>query len=255
MSAEILVSGASGNLGKCLTTILDREGLHYHITTRKKVQSGEKVLYLDLQTGEGIDNGCVGKKIIFHLASGTKKADRSTDVLSVQKLIGASLKNKVSHFIFISIVGIEKVPIKYYKFKVEAENIIKSSGVPYTILRATQFHEFIDNMISTFLKYKIGPLQMNGKNQPIETSVVAEKMFDIYKNGPINNTLEIGGPQVLDFRHLSTSWQKYTHKKKMIIPIPTVGKALSAIRTGALTCSVMNHDSCSWEDYLKQKYN
>lgn len=254
MSANILVTGATGNLGKHLCVLLEAAGLEYITTTRNKSMANDKQVFLDLKTGEGIIEACQNKKTIFHLASGTKKANRQTEVDSVKQFMDVAKKNGLEHFIFISIVGIEKVPVKYYKYKVEAENIIKDSGVPYTILRATQFHEFIENMLNGFLKYKIGFLPLKGKNQPVETKLVAQKLLDIYKAGPVNGTVELGGPEVLTFKEMATAWQAYTGKKKIIIPVPPMGKALSAINSGALTNGILTKGSYTWEQYLKQKH-
>lgn len=255
MNTEILVTGASGNLGTHLLKILDRENMSYQSTTRKKIEINNnnynKLVFFDIITGEGIEDACRGKQIIFHLASSTKKPYGKGDVWGTKKLVLAAQKNNIEHFIFISIVGIEKVPLNYYRYKLEAEEVIKQSGIPYTILRTTQFHELIDMLMQNFLKYPIGVLPMKAKNQPIETRIVAEELYKISQKKPLNGILNLGGVEVLNFKQMAKKWQQATGKKRIIIPIPIVGKFLSSVKDGDLTCPEKKaNQTCTWDEYL-----
>ena len=144
MKKTILITGATGLLGKSLLNRINRDEYDIIIAGRKKPESihpSDKWVYFDL-AGRDSFSEIKHADIIFHLGSATKKFDRNSDVNGTRRLIEAFRNKGLKHFIYISIVGIDKVPISYYKIKLETEQVIINSDIPYTILRATQFHEF-----------------------------------------------------------------------------------------------------------------
>ncbi|MEK7257740.1 MAG: NAD(P)H-binding protein [Bacteroidota bacterium] len=252
--SQILITGGTGLLGKSLASILKENLLPYTLASRSKPPGGAPWTPLDLVTGEGIEQAVAGKRIIFHLASATRKPSRQADVEGTKRLLEAAAKNGVAHFIFISIVGIEKVPMKYYKLKLEAEREIIASGLPYSILRATQFHEFVDFLLRKTLAAPFAWLPKKGLVQPIETRAAAWKLFQLMKGRPLNGTVEIAGAEILTAGELAKSWLKIQGKRRLILNLPPIGSALRAIAAGGLTKKEAAVDCQTWQDWLAEKY-
>ena len=250
----ILVTGGTGMLGKELVKILSENRITYFTTSRRcDVKDCYKI---DLKNAEyeEIKKAMEGKKIIFHLASDTKRFSKAVDVGGTEKLVQAAKENKIEHFIYISIVGIENVPLGYYKNKLGAEKVIAHSGIPYTILRSTQFHDFIDIILTKLLKGPIILLPKRFKIQPIDTRVVAMEMFKLYGSEAQNKILNIGGPEVLTLEEALLKRLKVMRMNKAILNLPLFGKVSSQIRRGSLTCIEESIESQIWEEYVEKKY-
>ncbi|MFC3157641.1 SDR family oxidoreductase [Chryseobacterium arachidis] len=144
--SKILITGGTGNLGKALVKILDKNNISYTIASRKNKSGASNVAVMDLVHNKGIEKAVADKDIIFHLATDMKK-----DTEATRNLLQAMQPEANVHLVYISIVGIDEVPFAYYQQKLASEEEIKRSGIPYTILRATQFHEFIDDIFSKLL--------------------------------------------------------------------------------------------------------
>jgi uncharacterized protein YbjT (DUF2867 family) len=135
--SRILVTGATGTLGTPTTARLRDAGLDVRALSRK---AGPDFTTGDLLTGEGIPEAIAGVDTVVHLATGVRDVDQA------KAAIGAARAADVEHFVLISIVGIEDIPLGYYQGKVAIEKALTASGIPHTILRATQFHQFVDGM-------------------------------------------------------------------------------------------------------------
>ena len=132
---KVLVTGASGNLGSAVLPRLVKDGHEVRPMSRR---SRPGWVTADLETGEGLAEAVRDVDAIVHLASSPTRT-RNTDVEGTRRLAAAAAAAGVRHLLFISIVGIDRVPLPYYKLKVETEAVIRESGVPFTILRAAQF--------------------------------------------------------------------------------------------------------------------
>lgn len=127
----------------------------------------------DLSTGEGLEEAIYGTDVIVHCASSTRKT-RQTDVEGTGRLLQAAARVGVAHFVFISIVGVDRNPYyPYYRMKLEVERIVERSPVPWTILRATQFHEFVLRIIRFLERLPVMIMPKGFLLQPIETGEVA----------------------------------------------------------------------------------
>jgi uncharacterized protein YbjT (DUF2867 family) len=235
--------------------VLNKERLPFLVSSRSYPSVIKNWAHIDLLNGEGIDEAVKNNKVIFHLASGTKKFDKTIDVDGTIKLLQAAKANNVTHFIYISIVGIDKIPFSYYEYKLQAEKEITQSGLPYTILRATQFHELVDSAFGQFLKLPIGAIPKKIMVQPIDVNIVARELFKIYLGPPLNNILNIGGAEVFQSGDLLAAWLRITKQKKIVINFPIPGELGRALNGGALTCNEKTEDGISWDDWLWAKYH
>jgi uncharacterized protein YbjT (DUF2867 family) len=254
MEANIVITGGTGRLGRVFSNALTGKNIAHIITSRIQPKSAQNWMFMNLSNGNGMSEALRNKKIVVHLASGTKKYDKNIDVNGTQRLLQASKENGVEHFIYVSIVGIDKVPMSYYKLKLEAEELVKKAGVPYTIFRATQFHEFLDQMFHQFLFFPIVILPTHIKIQPVDTSDVTDVLLQLIQQSPSNQTIDLGGPEVLELGSILESWKAAQHKRKWILHLPTFGNTLRALNDGALTCPDKPSKGILWEQWLKNKY-
>src|SRR4051794_2265760 len=137
MSSTILVTGGTGLLGSQVVPLLRQAGQRVRILSRHERQpvDGVEHMAVDLLTTNGIDHALNGVRTVLHLAGGPKGDDISTrNLVRVAQRAGT-----VEHLILISVIGADAVPIGYFARKAEAERIVATSGIPYTILRAAQF--------------------------------------------------------------------------------------------------------------------
>lgn len=249
----ILVTGASGVLGKELCKIFQKESLSYKVAGRNKIEN-ESWNFLDLKTGEGVEACVKDVRTIFHLASATRAFDKWVDVDGTRKLAAEAKRKGVEHFIFISIVGTDKVDMEYYHIKTETEEVVKSSGLNYSILRATQFHDLIDFAFAQFLIFPTSLFPKHWKIQPVEARAVAEKLVEISEANPLNGTINLGGREILETGTMVELWLKAKNKRKWLINLPNVGTKMKQIANGNLTCDEVAEDSIIWKEWLKNKY-
>ena len=155
MSSTILVTGGTGLLGAQVVPLLRQTGHKVRVLSRHDRQPGDGVEYVavDLMTGDGLDEALAGVRTVLHLAGGPKGDDVST-----RNLVQAAQRaGTVEHLVLISVIGADTVPIGYFARKAEAERIVAASDIPYTILRAAQFHDLALKTVRAIAKAPILP--------------------------------------------------------------------------------------------------
>ncbi len=256
--ARILVTGGAGGLGKELVPLLRGAGHDVRIgSSRPKpdnLETGLEWAQGDLLTGDGLAQSVAGIETIVHCASSPFKKTRETDVEGTKLLLEAAQAAGVGHFYFISIVGVDRMTLPYYKVKYAAEQAIEASGIPFTILRATQFHTLID----TFLRqlFKRGPflfLPGAAKFQLIDTGEVAARMAETAANGPSGCLPDIGGPEVLTAAEIAKPWLKVSGVRAIKVPVPALGPAAQMAK-GLNTCPENKFGKITWAQWLEKTY-
>ena len=191
-----------------------------------------------------------GVKTIVHCASSPIRP-RQEDVKGTERLLQVAKRAGVSHIVFISIVGVDRNPyFPYYRMKLETERIVEQSGVPWTTLRATQFHEFVLRQIR-FLE--LGPVALVPKGvvlQPIDTGEVAARLIELVLSVPAGRAPDIGGPEVRSFASLARAYQKAARRHRRLVEVPIPGKTARAFRGGAQTCPERRYGTITWEEFL-----
>jgi uncharacterized protein YbjT (DUF2867 family) len=247
---KVLVTGASGNLGSAVLPRLVKEGHEVRPMSRR---SRPGWVTADLETGEGLAVAVRDVDAIVHLASSPTRT-RNTDVEGTRRLAAAAAAAGVRHLLFISIVGIDRVPLPYYKLKIEAEAVIRASGVPFTILRAAQFPTLIDTLLT--FSGKLGPLLIDRKLmfQPIAVEDVADRIADLLAENPIGGIVEVAGPRADPLEALARDWLGARGWKRPVWPIRIPGRFGRELRAGALTTKAEPTGVRTWRDYLAAKY-
>lgn len=249
MQAKILITGGTGVLGRSLSALLTEHQLPHHITSRAILPENDLALQADFLSKKGITEAVDGKEIIFHLATDLKR-----DLELTRNLLEAIGVGRRVHLVYMSIVGIDKVPFRYYQQKLASEEAIRTSGIPFTILQATQFHEFIDQLLSTFLRYPVGLLPKKIRLQPIQKEIVAAELYRLGMQSASGVTHEMGGREIYSFYQLATEWLRHTRRRRRIIPLPLWGRLGTSFNGGGLTTLHRWPESISWSQWLTKQY-
>jgi uncharacterized protein YbjT (DUF2867 family) len=247
---KVLVTGASGNLGSAVLPRLATDGHDVRPMSRRRRPGWAAA---DLETGGGLAEAVRGVDAIVHLASSPTKT-RKTDVEGTRRLVAAAAAAGVRHVLYISIIGIDRVALPYYKRKLEAEAVIRASGLPFTILRAAQFPSLIDTVLS--YSSKAGPLLID-KNllfQPAAIEDVADRIVDLLAGAPIGGIVEFAGPYSARLDVLARGWLRARGSKRPVWPIRIPGRSGREVRAGALITSAEPRGTRTWQDYLAAKY-
>jgi uncharacterized protein YbjT (DUF2867 family) len=218
----ILITGGTGSLGTPTVALLKKAGHDIRVLSRK---TGPFIG--DLTTGTGLAEAFAGADTVLHLATSAG----SKDTGQTRNAIEAARHAGVSHFAYISIVGVDVVPYPYYRSKLASERIIEESGVPFTILRATQFHSFIAMLIILQRRFPV-ILAVDVPDQPIAVEEVAERLVELVKAGPSGHVADIGGPEQLQLRDAIATWQAAADTHKPVWMLHFFGKTIRAFKEG-----------------------
>lgn len=220
----ILVTGGTGTLGRPTVALLRHEAHDVRVLSRTP---GEGRVVGDLSTGTGLAAALDGVDTVLHLATTTGRRD----VDQARRLVEAARAAGVTHLIFISIVGVDAVPYSYYRAKLASEHVIEASGVPHTILRATQFHEFIQRFLDLQRRLPV-ILSLAVPDQPIAATEVAQRLVDLVAAGPSGRVADIGGPEHLALRTAIDQWQRAAGTAKPVWTVRLPLAMLRAMRAG-----------------------
>jgi uncharacterized protein YbjT (DUF2867 family) len=254
----VLLTGASGLLGRHLLT---RRGAREHSIRAMRhrasvAESHQGVLEVsgDLATGEGVAAALSGVDVVLHAASDPRGDSRRTDVEGTARLVAAAADAGVRHLVYVSIVGVDRIPITYYRHKHEAEQLVARATVPWTIVRATQFHDFMDRLFARLTRYPIAVVPAGIVGQPIDVDEFADVLWELLARGPAGRAPDVAGPQVLSYREMLADWLLAQRMQKLVIPLPLPGKVGRALRRGEGTAPRHPVGRLTWEAWLARRY-
>lgn len=263
---RVLVTGGTGVLGSALVPRFAAAGYNVRIMSRHpapaEMRAAGEWAQADLATGEGLPEAVAGADLIAHCASATiraagvfgGRAQRSVDVEGTRRLLEATGSARRPHVFYISIVGIDRIPLGYYQKKVAAEQAIIQSGKSYSVLRAVQFHDLIDDFLRLLIRLPIAFVPRSLKFQPIDAGDVADRIVQYAAHGPGGRLPDLGGPEVRSFGDLASAWLKARRKRALLLPLPTVGRTAACLRN-AYNCTPDHAEGkVSWEQWLARKY-
>ena len=249
--SEILVTGGRGSLGRRVVERLRSAGAGRDV--RVLSRSGRPgTVRADLLTGEGLDEVVEGIDAIVHCASSPRKT-RQTDVEGTERLLRAAGRAGISHFVFISIVGVDRNPyFPYYRMKLEVERVLEGSPVPWTILRATQFHEFVLRVVQLLDRIPVMMAPRGFLLQPIDIGEVADRLVELALADPAGRVPDVGGPEVRTMAELASAYFEVVGQSRRVVEVPLPGKTARAIRGGAQLCPERRYGKIRWGEFLRQ---
>ena len=251
---HILVTGGAGRLGRLVVTQLSAAGYPVRGMSRRAKPGddwpGAEWKQADLKTGAGLSRAVQGMDVVVHLAA---LGNSMVDFEGTRRLVDAARQAGVSHLVFISIVGIDRVPWAGGKAKLASEDLIEHSGIPWSILRATQFHYGIDFLLHVLTRLPlVALLPTDLLLQPVAEEEVAQRLCEIVQAGPSGRLPDMGGPQVYTSGELARIWFRQRGIHRAILPLWLPGKTASRLRQGGNTCPQQATGTVSWEAWLQQ---
>jgi uncharacterized protein YbjT (DUF2867 family) len=258
-ASPILVTGGTGTLGRLVVRRLRDAGLEVRVLSRRGRADGEgiEVVTGDLDTGEGIDAAVAGAEIIVHCA-GSSKGDED----KARNLVRAAARAGAPHLVYISVVGADRVPVVsgvdralfgYFASKLAAERVVADSGLPWTTLRATQFHELMLMVARQMARLPVIPLPAGIRFQPVDAGEVAARLAELALGAPAGLVPDLAGPKVYRADTLLRGYLRATHRRRPIVPIWLPGKAARALREGANLAPERAVGRRTWEEFLADR--
>jgi uncharacterized protein YbjT (DUF2867 family) len=261
--STVLVTGATGTLGTLLVRRLQAAGYDVHALSRDaSVPTGSATgmetsgagtyrrVAGDLTEPGTLEVAVEGVDVVVHCASDPRNAEEVDVRGSGHLLESLSRHNRDAHLLYVSIVGVDRIPWSFYRAKWRTEQLVEESVVPWTIQRATQFHAFLAGLLGQLAKSPLLPLPGKVRFQPVDPDEVAGRIVELVRNGSAGRVPDFGGPEIHDARDLARSWLRATGRRRAVVPVPLPGDLGAAFRDGANLCPEHTDGQVTWQSYL-----
>jgi uncharacterized protein YbjT (DUF2867 family) len=257
--ARILVTGGTGTLGRLVVPRLRDAGGKVRVLSRSSRGDSDGLEFVpgDLHTGDGIAAAVDGAEIIVHCA-GSSKGDED----KARTLVAAASRAGVRHLVNISVVGADRVPqasrtdramFGYFGAKFAAEQVIAGCGVPWTTLRATQFHELILMVAQQLARLPVIPAPAGFRFQPVAADEVAQRMAELALGEPAGLVPDLAGPKTYGVGELVRSYLQATGRRRPLLPLRIPGQAARAFRAGVNLAPSRAVGHLTWEEFLADR--
>ena len=252
----ILVTGGTGTFGRRFVPLLQEAGGTIRVLSRssREAENGIEFVTGDLDTGEGVEPAMEGVETIVHLA-GAAKGDGEKAL----SLVRAAARAGARHLVYISVVGADRVPVAsgvdramfgYFESKLAAERVVAESGVPYTTLRATQFHDLLLKTVRGMAKLPVIPVPSGFQVQPVDTGEVAARLVELTLGAPAGLVPDIAGPRTYRMAEAVRGYLAVRHQHRALVPLRLPGKGARAFRAGANLAPDRAVGRRTWEEFL-----
>ena len=263
---RILVTGGTGHLGRAVVRLLGQDGhtvrvLARHLGTTPGVEWARG----DLATGEGVERAVAGAQVLVHAATNSPAARRGrfravdfvrspsdVDLRGTQALLTAAEKASVQHFIHVSIVGLEHMArLPYSRVKLEAEEIVRASAVPWSIVRATGFYCLMERMLADLVTRPLPMLPSQVRMQSVDSDDFARFVVACVSDGERGERPDFVGPEVLTMREMAEQYMaaRDVHRRIRNAPMP---RRVQAALTRGNTSNSRLHGATTWGAWLAQ---
>jgi uncharacterized protein YbjT (DUF2867 family) len=259
MTSPILVTGGTGTLGREVVPRLRNTGREVRVLSRHGRADEDGIRYLtgDLATGDGVEPAVEGVETIIHCA-GTARGDQ----VKARHLVEAASRAGTRHLVYISVVGADRVPVVsgidramfgYFASKRAAEQVVAGSGLPWTTLRATQFHDLLLMTARQLARLPVVPVPAGWRFQPVDARDVADRLVELALDRPAGLVPDLGGPRIYELAELVRSYLRATDRHRLIVPLRMPGRAARAVRAGANLAPDQAEGRRTWEQFLAER--
>ena len=259
MTSTILVTGGTGTLGRLVVPRLRDTGAKVRVLSRTPQPAREGVEFVvgDLDTGAGADEAVAGADTIVHCAGSAKGDDRKA-----RHLVRAAGRAGAPHIVYISVIGADRVPVVsrtdhamfgYFAGKRGGETVIAGSGLPWTTLRAAQFHDLILGVARQLAKLPVLPVPSGVPYQPVDAAEVAERLAELALDRPAGLVPDFAGPRTYQLTDLIRGYLRAVGRRRPILPVRLPGGAARAIRAGATVTPGREVGRRTWEEFLAER--
>ncbi|MFD6138922.1 SDR family oxidoreductase [Promicromonospora sp. NPDC060271] len=248
MRRKIAVAGGTGVLGRHVVEVAGKRG--YDAVTLAHSTG------VDLVTGTGLDGVLDDVEAVVDVTSIQTQSARASEKFYgavTSNLLQAEKAAGVGHHVALSIVGADKAPYGYYAGKVLQERLVTESDVPWSLVRATQFHEFAGQIMER-LRYGRFVIVPQMRSQPVAASEVAGRLIDLVDVGPSGRVADFGGPREENAVDMVRALRAATGTRVWILPVPFPGALGRALRDGTLVAgSDADHGTQTYADWLRSR--
>ncbi|KAE8765586.1 NAD(P)H-binding protein [Georgenia thermotolerans] len=249
------MTGASGQLGREVAPALAAAGHGVRALSRRERADGPvRWVRGDLATGAGLAAAVAGTDAVVHLASAPYRRGytRQVDVEGTYRLAAAARAAGVGHLVYVSIVGVDAVPWGYYRTKLAAEEAVRTADLGWTVLRATQFHTFPDQILTAAARLGVLVVDPGIRVQTVDLGDVAARLAGIVDDGPTGRVLELGGPEVLDMGEAARRWLRARGLRRPVVRVRVPGPLGRAFRADSLLTDAVPRGAVTWGEYLER---
>ncbi|MET8538819.1 NAD(P)H-binding protein [Streptomyces sp. NPDC005065] len=240
---KVAVIGGTGLIGSQVVKNLNAAG---HEAVPHSQSTG-----VDVISGQGLDEAVAGADVVVNLTNSPTFDEASPAFFetSMDNLLAAAQKGGVGHFVILSIVGADQVPeLDYYRAKVLQEDILAAGSIPYSILRATQFMEFMDAVLAwtadgDTVRLPATPIQ------PIASKDVANAVAEVAAGAPLNGMRNIAGPEIFSLDELGRITLSRKGDSRAVVTDPTAGM-FAAVKGDVLTDKDAHLATTRYADWL-----
>lgn len=231
---RIVIVGGTGTAGR---VVLRRAAERGHAAVALSRSASPPA---DLISGAGLAELLDGAEAVIdcsNVATQSRTKAERFFVPAAKNLVHAAAEAGLRHYVLLSIVGIDDVPLGYYQAKLAQEAALIATATEcqlgYTIARVTQFHEFPGQLLSRLRK---GPLAVipRMRMQPVELAAVADRLLDCAEAGPAGRAPDLGGPREEELLDLTRQWLAHAGERTRVVGIPLPGRAGKAVQAGGL---------------------
>ncbi|GAA1196776.1 SDR family oxidoreductase [Prauserella alba] len=228
MRTSILVTGGTGTLGR---VVVDRLMAWHDVRVLSRGHAGDRPpewVQGDLRTGAGLAAAVSGVDVVVHCAT----TNGSGDVAATRNLLAAAHRAGRPHVVYVSIAGSDRIPLAYYRAKQHCERLVEHSGLPWTILRTTQFHDLVARFFSAqrWLPGVVVPADVSF--QPIDVRDVADRLAVLAAEPAAGRVADLGGPQIRTTRELARTYLQVTGRHRAVLQLPLPGRTFRGYREG-----------------------
>ncbi|MGA5731246.1 SDR family oxidoreductase [Streptomyces seoulensis] len=242
----ILVTGGTGTLGRPVTEQLRADGHEVRVLSRHSAPYAA-----DLRRGgPALDAALAGVDTVVHCASSPNGGDEK----AAAQLMAAARRAGVTHLVYISIVGVDRVPLPYYRAKLAVERRIEESGLGWTVLRATQFHDLMVTFLGKLTAPPLALLPAALSDQPVEVSEVAARLTELALASPAGRVPDLGGPEIRSVPSLARAYLNATGRRRRLLEVPLFGRTYDAFRTGGHLAPEQAVGKGTFEEYLARRF-
>jgi uncharacterized protein YbjT (DUF2867 family) len=248
MTSPILVTGGTGTLGRYVLPMLRGAGHDVRVLSRGDHESRDGITYVkgDLSKDQGIPAALEDVEVLLHLAGAAKG-----DAESTAHLMRTAAAADVRHVVFISVVGADRMPIGYFRNKHGAESVIAESGVPWTTMRAAQFHDLVLTAMRGVTRLPVVPAPKAVRFQSVDAVEVAARLIELTLGEPAGLVPDLVGPETRTMPDLVRGYLRAVGKHRPLLPVRLPGRVGAAYRSGAnLTLEGAVVGKRTWADFL-----
>lgn len=255
--SRVLVTGGTGPIGRALVERLIENGHHVRVLSRRsnaEIPEFAELAIGDLETGRGLDSAVKGAEILVLCATSPFRAMRDVDVDGTRRILDAAkAAGGRPHVVLPSTVGADSNPLPYYEARRAAEDIVRASGLPWTVLRATETHDLVFNVFEREAWLPVFLVPKGLRLQPVDARDVAQRLAQIVEAGPLGRAPDFGGPEVRGVEELARRYLEASNRRKPVWSVPLPGLVGRAFGERRGIEAAEREGARGWEGFLSTR--